>query len=87
MGKGHEYNLGLIEDAGATLANIVTITHLSYPQTKHYLQLLANQGLVTINIHHRKRKTRKKGRELKRQLRITTVKIADMGYKYLLKED
>ncbi len=83
MGKGQEYNLGLIDDPGATLANIINTTHLSYPQTRKYLHLLANQGLVTIDICHRKKKTRKKGRELKRRLTVVTVKVTDKGYRYL----
>ena len=87
MSKGHEYNLGLIDDPGATLAKITSRTHISYPQAKQYLQVLADQGLVTIDTCHRKRKTRKKGREVKRQLNITTVKVTDKGYKYLLEEE
>ena len=86
MGKGHEYNLNLIDDPGATLAKITTITHLSYPQTKDYLQLLANQGLVTIEICRRRKRTRKKGRDIKRRLNITTFKVTDEGYRYLQKQ-
>lgn len=87
IGKGLEYNLGLIDNPSATLAKVVTRTHLTYPQTRQYLQLLADQGLVSIDICHRKRRTRKKGRELKRQLNIITVKVTDKGYKYLLREE
>jgi hypothetical protein len=82
MGKGHEYNLGLIDDPGATLANIVTKTHLNYPQTKRYLQLLADQGLVIVATYQRKR-ARKNGRTIKRQSTVTTAKITNKGYKYL----
>jgi predicted transcriptional regulator len=84
MGKGLEYNLNLIDDPGATLAKITSRTRLTYPQTRRYLQLLADQGLVTVGIYHRKRRIRKKGREIeRRRLTITTVKITDKGYKYL----
>jgi predicted transcriptional regulator len=82
MGKGHEYNLGLIDDPGATLANIVTKTRLNYPQTKRYLQLLADQGLVIVTTYQRKR-ARKNGRKIERQSTVTTVKITNKGYKYL----
>lgn len=85
IGKGTEYNNNLIDDPGATLTKIVTGCRLSYPQTKHYLRLLADQGLVTIDIHQ-KRRARKKGREIKRPT-VTTVKIADKGYKYLLEDN
>jgi DNA-binding transcriptional regulator LsrR (DeoR family) len=84
MGKGLEYNLNLIDDPGATLAKVTSRTRLTYPQTRRYLQLLADQGLVTVGIYRRKRRTRKKGREIKRRLTVTTVKITDKGYKYLL---
>jgi hypothetical protein len=84
MGKGLEYNLNLIDDPGATLAKVTSITRLTYPQTRRYLQLLADQELVSIGIYRRKRRTRKKGREIKRRLTVTTVKITDKGYKYLL---
>src|SRR5687768_15626665 len=86
MGKGLEYNLNLIDDPGATLAKITSRTRLTYPQTRRYLQLLADQGLVSIGIYRRKRRTRKKGREIKRRLTVTTVKITDKGYKYLVEE-
>ncbi len=86
VGRGHEYNLDLIDDPGATLANITTITHLSYSQAKQYLQILADQGLVTIEICHRRKRTRKKGREIKKRLNITTFKVTDEGYKFLQKQ-
>lgn len=85
LGKGTEYNLGLIDDPGATIAKIITKTHLNYPQTKRYLQLLADQGLVTVSTYQRKR-ARKNGRVIKRQSTVTTVKITDRGYKYLKEE-
>ncbi len=87
MGEGLEYNLNLIDDSGATLAKITSRTRLTYPQTRRYLQLLADQGLVTVGIYHRKRRIRKKGREIKRRLTVTTVKVTDKGYKYLLEEE
>jgi hypothetical protein len=87
MGKGLEYNLNLIDDPGATLAKVTSRTRLTYPQTRRYLQLLADQELVSIGIYRRKRRTRKKGREIKRRLTVTTVKITDKGYKYLLEEE
>ncbi len=59
MGKGTEYNNNLIDDPGASLAKIVTMTHLTYPQTKRYLQLLADQGLVTVTTYQRKRARKK----------------------------
>jgi hypothetical protein len=43
--------------------------------------------LVTVGIYHRKRRIRKKGREIKRRLTVTTVKVTDKGYKYLLEEE
>jgi predicted transcriptional regulator len=79
-----EYNNNLIDYPGATLTKIVTTTRLSYPQIKHYLQLLADQGLVTVGIYQKKR-SRKKGRKIKRST-VTTVKITDKGYKYLEQE-
>ncbi len=85
IGKGTEYNNNLIDDPGATLTKIVTRCHLSYPRTKHCLQLLADQGLVTVDICQ-KRRARKKGREIKRPT-VMTVKITDKGYKYLLKDN
>jgi hypothetical protein len=51
---------------------------------KHYLQLLADQGLVTVGVYQKKR-ARKKGRKIKRST-VTTVKITDKGYKYLEQE-
>jgi hypothetical protein len=45
--------------------------------TKHYLLLLADQGLVTIGIY-RKRRAQKKGRDIKRPTG-TTIKITDKG--------
>ncbi len=85
MGEGLEYNLNLIDDPGATLAKITSRARLTYPQTRQYLQLLADQGLVTVGIYHRKRRIRKKGREIRRRrLTVTTVKVTDKGYKYLL---
>jgi predicted transcriptional regulator len=84
MGKGTEYNNNLIDDPGATLTKIVTGCRLSYPQTKYYLQLLADQGLVTIGIYQ-KRRAHKKGKEIKRPT-VMTVKITDKGYKYLQEE-
>lgn len=85
IGKGTEYNNNLIDDPGATLTKIVTRCHLSYPRTKHCLQLLADQGLVTVDICQ-KRRAQKKGREIKRPT-VMTVKITDKGYKYLLKDN
>lgn len=82
MGKGNEYNLNLINDPGATLAKITTITHLSYSQAKQYLQILADQGLVMVTTYQRKR-ARKNGRKIMRQSTVTTVKITNKGYKYL----
>lgn len=82
MGKGTEYNNNLIDDPGASLANIVSTTRLRYPKTRQYLQILANQGLVTVTTYQRKR-ARKNGRMVKRQSTVTTVKITDKGYKYL----
>ena len=84
IGKGTEYNNNLIDDPGATLTKIVTSTRLSYPQIKHYLELLADQGLVTVGVYQ-KRRARKKGRKIKRST-VTTVKITDKGYKYLEQE-
>jgi predicted transcriptional regulator len=86
MGRGNEYNLNLIDDPGATLAKITTITHLSYSRAKQYLQILADQGLVTIEICHRRKRTRKKGREIKRQLNIMTFKVTDEGHTFLQKQ-
>lgn len=86
MGRGHEYNLNLINDPGATLANITTITHLSYSRAKQYLQILADQGLVTIEICHRRKRIRKKGREIKRRLDIKTFKVTDEGHRFLQKQ-
>jgi predicted transcriptional regulator len=86
VGRGHEYNLNLIDDPGATLANITTITHLSYLQAKQYLQILADQGLVIIQVCPRRRRTRKKGREIKKRLNITTFKVTDEGYRFLQKK-
>jgi predicted transcriptional regulator len=86
MGRGNEYNLNLIDDPGATLAKITTITHLSYLQAKQYLQILAGQELVTIEICHRRKRTRKKGREIKRQLNIMTFKVTDEGHRFLQKQ-
>ena len=85
IGKGTEYNNNLIDDPGATLTKIVTRCHLSYPRTKHCLQLLIDQGIVTVVICQ-KRRARKKGREIKRPT-VMTVKITDKGYKYLLKDN
>jgi predicted transcriptional regulator len=85
IGKGTEYNNNLIDDPGATLTKIVIRCHLSYPRTKHCLQLLADQGLITVDICQ-KRRARKKGREIKRPT-VMTVKITDKGYKYLLKDN
>jgi predicted transcriptional regulator len=85
MGEGLEYNNKLIDDSGATLTRIVTRCRLSYPHTKRYLQLLADQGLVTIDTYQRKR-ARKRGRDIKRPT-VMTVKITDKGYKYLLLEE
>jgi len=85
IGKGTEYNNNLIDDPGATLTRIVTRTRLSYPQVRHYLQLLADQELVTVGVYQKKRPT-KKGRKLKRST-VTTVKITDKGYKYLFLEE
>ena len=82
IGEGLEYNNKLIEDPGATLTRIVTRCRLSYPSTKHYLRLLSDQGLVTIDIYQRKRARRKKGRKIKRPT-VMTVKMTDKGYKYL----
>jgi predicted transcriptional regulator len=82
MGEGLEYNNKLIEDPGATLTRIVTRCRLSYPPTKHYLRLLSDQGLVTIDIYQRKRARRKKDRKIKRPT-VMTVKMTDKGYKYL----
>jgi predicted transcriptional regulator len=82
MGEGLEYNNKLIDDPGATLTRIVTRCRLPYRHTKHYLQLLADQGLVTIDTYQRKR-ARKSGRDIKRPT-VMTVKITDKGYKYLL---
>ncbi|MGH9989162.1 MAG: hypothetical protein ACREAS_01860, partial [Nitrososphaera sp.] len=84
-GEGLEYNNKLIDDPGATLTKIVTRSRLSYPLTKHYLELLSDQGLVTIDIYQRKR-ARKKGRDIKRPT-VMTFKITDEGYKYLLLEE
>jgi predicted transcriptional regulator len=84
-GEGLEYNNKLIDDPGATLTKIVTRSRLSYPLTKHYLELLSDQGLVTIDIYQRKR-ARKKGRDIKRTT-VMTFKITDEGYKYLLLEE
>lgn len=81
IGEGLEYNNKLIDDPGATLTRIITRCRLSYPTTKHYLRLLSDQGLVTIDIYQRKR-ARKKGRDIKRPT-VMTVKITDKGYKYL----
>jgi predicted transcriptional regulator len=86
IGKGTEYNNNLIDDPGASLAKIVTMTRLSYPQTKQYLQLLADQGLITITAYQRKR-AHKKRSEVKRQSTVTTVKVTDKGYKYLQQEE
>jgi predicted transcriptional regulator len=85
IGTGTEYNNNLIDDPGATLTKIVTTTRLSYPQLKHYLQLLADQELVIVGVYQKKR-VRKKGKELKRQT-VMTVKITDKGYKYLQEEE
>ena len=85
IAKGTEYNNNLIDDPGATLTKIVTTTQLTYPQIKHYLQLLADQGLVTIDVYQKKR-ARRKGKELKRQT-VMAVKITDKGYKYLQEEE
>ncbi len=85
IGKGTEYNNNLIDDPGATLTKIVTGTRLTYPQIKYYLQLLADQGLVTVGVYQKKR-ARKKGKELKRRT-VMTVKITDKGYKYLQEEE
>ncbi len=84
IGEGLEYNNKLIDDPGATLTRIVTRCRLSYPHTKHYLGLLADQGLVTVDIYQRKR-ARKKGRDIKRPT-VMTAKITDKGYKFLLLE-
>jgi predicted transcriptional regulator len=84
-GEGLEYNNKLIDDPGATLTKIVTRSRLSYPLTKHYLRLLSEQGLVTIDIYQRKR-ARKKGRDIKRPT-VMTFKITDEGYNYLLLEE
>src|SRR3712207_679848 len=82
IGKGTEYNNNLIDDPGATLTKLVTTTKLTYPQVKHYLQLLADQGLVTISVYQKKRVRRKNGRKITRPT-VTTVKVTDKGYKYL----
>jgi predicted transcriptional regulator len=82
IGGGLEYNNKLIDDPGATLSRIVTRCRLPYPHTKHYLQLLSDRGLVTIDTYQRKR-ARKRGRDIKRPT-VTIVKITDKGYKYLL---
>lgn len=84
IGNDTEYNNNLIDDLSAILTKIVTRTRLSYPQIKHYLQLLADQGLVTVGIYQKKRAT-KKGRKIKRST-VTTIKITDKGYKYLEQE-
>lgn len=84
IGNDTEYNNNLIDDLSAILTKIVTRTRLSYPQIEHYLQLLADQGLVTVGIYQKKRAT-KKGRKIKRST-VTTIKITDKGYKYLEQE-
>ena len=81
VGRGTEYNNNLIDDPGATLTKIVTRTRLSYPQIKHYLELLSDQGLVTVGVYQ-KRRARKKGRKAMRPT-VTTVKVTHKGYKYL----
>ena len=81
IGRGTEYNNNLIDDPGATLTKIVTRTRLSYPQIKYYLELLSDQGLVTVGIYQKKKAT-KKGKKIKRST-VTTVKITHKGYKYL----
>lgn len=85
IGKGTEYNNNLIDDPGASLAKIVSSTRLSYPQTRRYLQLLADQGLVIVT-NCQKKRARKMGREVKRQSAVVTVKVTDEGYKYLLNQ-
>lgn len=85
MGRGTEYNNNLIDDPGASLAKIVSSPRLSYPQTRQYLQLLADQGLVIVTTRQKKR-ARKMGREVKRQSAVVTVKVTDEGYKYLLNQ-
>jgi predicted transcriptional regulator len=82
IGKGTEYNNNLIDDPGATLTKLVTTTRLSYPQLRHYLQLLAEQELVTVGVYQKKGARRKKGRLITRPT-VTTVKVTDKGYKYL----
>ncbi len=85
VGKGTEYNNNLIDDPGTTLTKIVTRTRLSYPQIKHYLQLLANEGLVTVGVYQKKRKRRRNGGKLIRTT-VTTAKVTHKGYKYLEQE-
>jgi hypothetical protein len=73
IGEGLEYNNKLIDDPGVTLTKIVTRCRLSISthtrtRTKHYLGLLADQGLVTIGIYQKKRRTWKKGRKSKDRL-------------------
>ena len=85
IGKGTEYNNNLIDDPGASLAKIVSSTRLSYPQTRRYLQLLADQGLVIVT-NCQKKRARKMGREVKRQSAVVIVKVTDEGYKYLLNQ-
>lgn len=85
IGKGTEYNNNLIDDPGASLAKIVSSTRLSYPQTRQYLQLLADQGLVIVT-NCQKKRARKMGREVKRQSAVVIVKVTDEGYKYLLNQ-
>lgn len=83
IGKGTEYNNNLIDDPGATLTKIVTATKLSYPELKHSLRLLSDQGLVTVGVYQKKRmRRRKKGGKLIRTT-VTTAKVTHKGYKYL----
>jgi DNA-binding transcriptional ArsR family regulator len=86
IGKGTEYNNNLIDDSGATLTKIVTATKLSYPELKHSLRLLSDQGLVTVGVYQKKRmRRRKKGGKLIRTT-VTTAKVTHKGYKYLEQE-
>jgi predicted transcriptional regulator len=85
IGKGTEYNNNLIDDPGATLTKIVTRTGLSYPQIRQYLQILADQGLVTVGVYQKKRKKRRNGGKLIRTT-VTTAKVTHKGYKYLEQE-
>ncbi len=85
IGKGTEYNNNLIDDPDATLTKIVTTTKLTYPQLRHYLQLLADQELVIVGVYQKKRARTKKDRKITRPT-VTTVKVTHKGYKYLEQE-